>query len=798
MNIVNNLINKKQIEQRSHLWYETRHNILTASSIASILDANPYLSKIDFLIQKCKPLVINDSNPAILWGIKYEPIASQIYQEMKDEKIYDIGLLIHDKHEWLGASPDGLRSSGKLLEIKCVWNRQITIEIPLYYWMQVQIQLEVTNLDECDLFQCKFIEYKNKDEYDKACIKKGYYQDGEKIIYWGLEKYSLNTIYRDRVWFSQVKEKLYNFWSDIMYYRNVGYEKILDNADEYQNISVRVTRNKRKLIDPNMNRKKQKTLHRYFSEDWSKWINATDVKNYILNDPILDWLNIYGDYHERDANGDFNCYVINKEIEFINYIIENNIIKNFSNEVSIIAHKNEKFSIEKYYQTIGEMIKGTPIIIQGLLHNKINNTYAIPNIIIRVDYLKKIIPIDFFQNDFSKKTDINYDYRVVNIKNISFELKDDNMIKNNPNVSIAKAEAIICNEALNPILGHIPQYVYLIGKKYKCDNIGVIDILNNDYYFINKVHDAINWLKELKDSGKNWNIMEPERKELYPNMSNTFDYPWHNFKKYLAMKNDEITLLWNCGVKERNLSHLHGIFSWKDINLDVIGFKNNKRLILNNILKVNKNKNRKIINDKIVKLEKSRLKFFVDFETINNNDDIIIYMIGIGWNHPKTGKWNFKNFLVNRVDFENEKIILFKWMDYMNDIKNYFNIYNVNVYHWSKAEVSISNKVFKRHNINEIIDWYDLLDFFKNNHIAIKGAFNYGLKTIAGALYENNYIKTKWEDNLDGISSMIVAIECENICKKNGGILGEVPQMTSIVKYNEIDCKVLSDIVAIF
>ena len=53
----------------------------------------------------------------------------------------------------------------KLLEIKCPLYRTITGEIPLYYWIQMQIQMEVCNMPECDYFECNFRQYADKNEY---------------------------------------------------------------------------------------------------------------------------------------------------------------------------------------------------------------------------------------------------------------------------------------------------------------------------------------------------------------------------------------------------------------------------------------------------------------------------------------------------------------------------------------------------------------------------------------------------------------------------------------------------------
>src|SRR5439155_16971295 len=61
---------------------------------------------------------------------------------------------------------------GRMLEIKCPFIRKIQLDgpiidniCPIYYWVQVQLQLECCNLEECDFWQCEIREYESRDEF---------------------------------------------------------------------------------------------------------------------------------------------------------------------------------------------------------------------------------------------------------------------------------------------------------------------------------------------------------------------------------------------------------------------------------------------------------------------------------------------------------------------------------------------------------------------------------------------------------------------------------------------------------
>ena len=818
------LKNKKQIVQKSNKWYEARYNLLTASTIASILGKNPYKSKLQLLEEKCKPFDENNSfeNDATKWGNKYEDVVRKIYENMMHDKVEEVGLFIHDKYDFIGASPDGICESGKLLEIKCVWNRNVHSEIPIYYLLQCQLQMEVCDVDKCDLFQCKIVEYKNRKEYlddvlpnGCAFMKGGIYYEGKKY-YWKLEKYSLKTIERDKKWFQESLPKFKEFWNKVIYYRKYpnqfkndinNLKNYSDNNDNNDNIITTIQRSS----------KRYKMDDTYVKEDWTKWFNARDVKNYMNDDCILDWLNMYGENeytkYNKDVTNDFNEYLTKKNKDYVFDIMELIKLNFIENDIIKIADINEKYSVDKFQETFNQMKLGKPIIINGLLHNNNENIYGIPDLIVRVDYLNIIMSMlghDYYEQN--NETNIQYDYRIIEINNVKLKLKDDRTIVNNNNIKSHKGGIVIMNEIMKNILGYVPNNIFIAGANKQ---IGIIDVVDYDRDIVHKSFEAIKWLKDLKMYGKNWDIYNPHRRELYPNMCNKDnDYPWHQIKKNIAYKIGEITLLPNCGVKEREKCHTSGVYKWEQVFPELIDFKGNRAEILNNVITVNTsndNGTEIIFNPKNAKIVKKNkvTRFFIDFETISNLEDInddgktFIYMIGCGYINKKDKEWVFKTFITKRLTYDEEKRIIKEWINYMNKVSMLQNLNtNYELYHWSNAEITMSKVSFTRHNIKNKIEykWIDLLKFFKDNAITIKDAFNYSVKTIAKSLYNYGYIETKWEDNtLDGTIAMLVAWDAEKICKK-GDIneLEEYDKMKSIIKYNEVDCKVLSEIFNLF
>ena len=175
------LRNKPQPVQRTKEWYEFRHNLITASNAYKAFESQN--TKNQLIFEKCQPLITDEkisSEPQIVninttlhWGQKYEPLSVFIYEHMYNTTIEDFGCIQHYKYECIGASPDGINVDphseryGRMLEIKNVVNREIDGIPKKEYWIQMQLQMEVCNLDECDFLETKFVEYESAKEFDE-------------------------------------------------------------------------------------------------------------------------------------------------------------------------------------------------------------------------------------------------------------------------------------------------------------------------------------------------------------------------------------------------------------------------------------------------------------------------------------------------------------------------------------------------------------------------------------------------------------------------------------------------------
>ena len=145
------------VTQRTPEWHKQRRGKLTASVAGAAIGVCSYQTPL-----QCMEQVVGDKpfngNIFTEWGTKNEPNASVEYSIMSGNSVQPADFCVHPVLNWLGGSPDGFVDSEGLVEFKCPWKRKKKplpddlCDIPLQYFVQCQVLMEVTNKNWCDLF----------------------------------------------------------------------------------------------------------------------------------------------------------------------------------------------------------------------------------------------------------------------------------------------------------------------------------------------------------------------------------------------------------------------------------------------------------------------------------------------------------------------------------------------------------------------------------------------------------------------------------------------------------------------
>lgn len=244
------------IQQRTQEWYDARKTLITASDFAQALGEGNFGTQKQFYQKKCgyESEKFDPYIAPLKWGCMFEEVASDIYARRNNVTVHEFGLLRHPSIEYFGASPDGITDHGVMLEIKCPFKRKITGEVPVQYFYQVQGQLDVCGLEECDYLECEFstehddfwgsfddhpfeqgviIELPKETDVvpvyhyspwglDKSALREWSLLNttpGCVVHEWRLVHYNVVRVYRDKEFLDEKFKQLKEVWNNIERYR---------------------------------------------------------------------------------------------------------------------------------------------------------------------------------------------------------------------------------------------------------------------------------------------------------------------------------------------------------------------------------------------------------------------------------------------------------------------------------------------------------------------------------------------------------------------------------------------------
>lgn len=569
------------------------------------------------------------------------------------------------------------------------------------------------------------------------------------------------------------------------------------------------------------------------------WVSGTHIGNYLLKDPVIDWLNLY--YNKLGLNTKRKRKNVVKNLDNFpdNVLLKNGLA--FERKVyedlkikfgdNVCELNGGECTQEQHDMTVSEIQKWTPIILQAYMKSDKLKLRGVSDILIRSDYVNRLTTNTLLKKEEIKNENGELYYLVVDIKWSHMSLcVDGRTIRNEGRYKAYKGQLLIYNTILGEIQDYTPKYSYIMPKSwhidkkkegYSCyDVFGIVDYSNRDSYYIEDTVNAINWVRNVRTNGGKWSPLNPHIKEMCCNASNTNDAPWGDIKKTIMDKTHDISQVWMLSADHRNIAFEKNIKRWDDKRCTTKIFEMNdgeRARTIDNILKINQQSTDLIRPGKLSEIGDNRSNwktkyptdFYIDYETISeayiggdidiHNGKILssyIFMVGIGY--IKDSEFKFRNFRCNEYTKEEEYRIISEFRDFVENIRIELdpnNEYPTRFFHWAHVEKTLLENFFERQSFTwkdyDDIRWVDMCSVFTSNKIVVKGSLTFKLKDIAKAMYNSGLIETVWkEDSMsNGLCAMKDAIRYYFSDTRDERI------MDSIVEYNLIDCKVIWEIV---
>lgn len=483
--------------------------------------------------------------------------------------------------------------------------------------------------------------------------------------------------------------------------------------------------------------------------DWDDWVAAGSTRNWMVRDPLIDWLARYGESRgykpKRAARGydlrlDFDRFIFGKAREFESAITA--LIGKRYDITRIADGSGDIRSLEKAEATFDAMLAGKPVIYQGVLRDPESRTYGSPDLLLRADVARGLFPNCIGADEaaiIAPDLDGGRHYVVVDIKFATLALNAKGTeIANGRGGAARKAQLYIYNRALGRLQGYLPERAFLLGRGWERESKKVVyysdsalDALGAVFHdgnvagrasIASAVDDAAAWIRRMRREGGDWDLLPlPSAPELYPNMSSAEGGDmivdrgdmalegdgdeggnWVEVKRWIADEIGELTLLFNVGVDKRRAAHEAGIYRWDDPALtpeilNVRGPKTSPNL--DRLLSVNAGGAADILPARVLLddpdwRDESGADFFVDFEFCSNLDDDfskLPYKGGqplifmIGCGHIEDGDWKFESFVVDELTESDERRIIGEWVAHMNRACARLRG-RPRLFHWSPAE----------------------------------------------------------------------------------------------------------------
>ena len=153
-------------------------------------------------------------------------------------------------------------------------------------------------------------------------------------------------------------------------------------------------------------------------------VSATQTRNFVMGDPLLDWLDLYGVPHGfrkdtylpgYDPRLDFGRFIMEQDRRFETAVVDLLRARSPLLQIGYGASLERRAA-----ETRAALMRGTPIVYQGVLLDDANRISGIPDLLVRSDVLAKLFPVSPTLDDASSPTlsigGERWHYRVVDIK----------------------------------------------------------------------------------------------------------------------------------------------------------------------------------------------------------------------------------------------------------------------------------------------------------------------------------------------------------------------------------------------
>jgi len=582
--------------------------------------------------------------------------------------------------------------------------------------------------------------------------------------------------------------------------------------------------------------------------DWDDWVSAGAMRNWARNDALLDWLERYGG--ERGIARDDQRAAYDERFDFQRFLasqgkrFEEQVLADLERRVGltrIYVDRDDARSLAAAHATVAAMDRGERVIAQGLLRDPQSRTYGRIDLLVRSDILAELCGDAFGENDDPNVAapalnGAAWHYRVIDVKFSTLELLKGGSLSTSSELG-SSAQVWTYNQMLGRVQGYVAPFAYVLGRGWRQGNSARGDtcwerlaripaetyVRSREAALADVVAEGAAWVRRVRREGAAWQVLPtPTIDELWPNMKNERDHPWHEAKKEIADELRELTLLWRVSAAMRDRARARGVTRWDDprISAGWLGITGETHpAMFDAMIAANRDtgpavRPARIGADEGRWRERAPVELYVDFETVNDlNDDFstfpkkggqsLIFQVGCGT--YADGRWDFAQFTARALTPDSEADMIDAWLTHVAAVAKRAGLAgagDARLFHWSAAETVFMDAAYDSARARHPdrgwpeLAWYDLLERIVHPEpVVVRGALRFGLKAVARAMKAHGLIETEWGEGLaDGTGAMAGAWAAAAIAARDRTDIAMVELMAEVGRYNEIDCRVMAEV----
>jgi len=547
------------------------------------------------------------------------------------------------------------------------------------------------------------------------------------------------------------------------------------------------------------------------------WMPASQVGPFIFDDPAIVWLEVHGaryGFQPDTSPYDLADFIADKARQF-----ERKWIREIApGAVQVCRSAAEAREAERVWETFALMQQGTPLIAQPALWWAPERIYGIPDLLAHTTWLRAHFPGVI--NEATAHTaaphlgqaGLEGHYVVLDLK-FTTKLEDSDKARD---LASYAAQVRLYSFMLGQLQGLMPGQAFLVTRDRVAEPLPVAVSSQLDQPLDGDLAAIRDQFVEIKVNGARY---APWKDEIVAANPSHQDDRWCTAKEIIAREKvpgGDSCLLYQIGAEARRQLTSMGYPNLasllkpdpREVPFEVIKGIGAKRAgLIRAILAANRSGAAVLPpGDRIP--PRKRFEFYVDFEYFTNvNVDFerqwpaldgceMVYMIGVGWEEGRD--WRFKALVAEQESQDQELAIGEALIGLLRSMTDgaILDGSRTALYHWTAAEVWQTRRGAERHQLAadhplRRLPWYDLQQVFLEGPVALPGAWDFGLKTVAGALgVLDPAWSTHWPADLNaGAHAMVMAWRAYQTAEPSRS-----EEMGLIKRYLEADCTALRQI----